>query len=89
MPHRELKPWERCDKSPLTQAHTWEYTTKLSDGEVIVSAVACHFCEKQPPDEEGRRLMAEFEVQKRRDRLASGFRNDLKAATQGKKRKAG
>lgn len=88
MPHRDLKAWEVCAPSPLTGAHTWEYTTKLTKGELIVAAVECRFCKKQPPDEEAARLMAEFEVQKRRDRIDSGFRNDLKDATQGK-RKAG
>lgn len=72
MTTRELKDWEKCNRSPFTGAHGWELEEepRMKDAEkqVVATRVRCKFCSSKPPHDEEARMydwMYEFEHSRR------------------------
>lgn len=84
MAHRELRPDERCERSPLTGAHTWEFVTekqKEKRATVTVERVQCLHCQKPPKRALRERLEHERELDKECNRIAKALHKAQKEAT--------
>lgn len=87
MAHREPAAWEMCGKSLMTGLHTWKFEVAKADGNDVVTFVTCLHCGIPAPDDVSSRLANDFEVQRRRDRIAAELREKHKEATGLGKRK--
>ncbi len=87
MAHREPESWELCDKGTFLNVHAWSFETekvKIADSdekEDRVTAVECIYCSVAPPEDVLQRLSKDYEVQKKRDRIAKELNKAQKEGT--------